>query len=172
MILNSRKNTIHECQINTETVELIKESILYNSSCNIEMNENAFYVPVGNATEVSLCKFLQDAEIPVHEMIRKKDGNILFEEPFSTIRKRSLVAMRHPDLEDTVRVYLKGAPEMVMNKCTHFFGPTGGLQLMKETDLQYVLNDCTKENMASQGLRTLAFAYRDFEEDEFMRMLD
>jgi len=58
LVLNSRKNTIHECQINSETVELIKESIIYNSSVNIEMNENAFYVPAGNSTEVSLFKFL------------------------------------------------------------------------------------------------------------------
>jgi len=127
LILNSRKNTIHECQINTETVELIKESIIYNSSVNIEMNENAFYVPSGNSTEVSMFKFLQDAEIPVHEIIRKKAGNVLYEDAFSTIRKRSLVALKHPDQEGVVRVYLKGAPEAVLNKCTHFYGPTGGL---------------------------------------------
>mmetsp|Transcript_23024 Transcript_23024/g.31395 ORF Transcript_23024/g.31395 Transcript_23024/m.31395 type:complete len:541 (+) Transcript_23024:427-2049(+) len=172
LVLNSRKNTIHECQINTDTVQLMKESIIYNSSVNIEMNEDAFYVPVGNSTEVSLFKFLQDAEIPVHEIIRNKEGRVLYEDAFSTIRKRSLVALKHPDIEGIVRVYVKGAPEIVIEKCSHFFGPTGGLQHMKDSDLQYVLNDCLKENMASQGLRTLAFSYRDFEEQEFERMLE
>lgn len=125
LVLNSRKNTIRECQINTHTVDLMTESIIYNSSVNIEMNEDAFYVPVGNSTEVSLFKFLQDAEFPVHEIIRKKEGLVLYEDAFSTIRKRSLVAMKHPELDNTVRVYLKGAPEIVLEKCTHFFGPTG-----------------------------------------------
>lgn len=171
LVLNSRKNTIHECQINTDTVKLMEEGIIYNSSVNIEMNEDAFYVPVGNATEVSLFKFLQDAEIPVHEIIRKKEGLVLYEDSFSTIRKRSLVAMRHPEIEGIVRVYVKGAPEIVLDKCSHFFGPTGGLQQMKESDLQYVMNDCLRENMAMQGLRTIAFAFRDFEEQEFERML-
>lgn len=91
------------------------------------MNDDAFYVPVGNSTEVSMFKFLQDAEIPVHEIIRRKEGQVLYEDAFSTIKKKSLVAMRHPDHEGIVRVYLKGAPEIVINKCTHFFGPTGSL---------------------------------------------
>jgi hypothetical protein len=34
------------------------------------MNDDAFYEPVGNGTEVGLIKFLQDAEIPVHEVIK------------------------------------------------------------------------------------------------------
>lgn len=34
------------------------------------MNDKAFYVPVGNPTEVGLIKFLQDAEIPVHDIVR------------------------------------------------------------------------------------------------------
>jgi hypothetical protein len=33
----------------------------------MEMNDKAFYEPVGNNTEVALLKFLQRAEIPVHE---------------------------------------------------------------------------------------------------------
>lgn len=31
------------------------------------MTENSFYIPVGNGTEVSLIKWLQNADIAVHE---------------------------------------------------------------------------------------------------------
>jgi len=106
-------------------VDLIKESILYNSEVRIEINEDAFYVPVGNGTEVGLAKFLQDAEIPVHDLIKKKLGNIETTIPFSTIRKRSVVAVRHPDMEDIVRVFVKGAPEYIVPKCTKTFGVDG-----------------------------------------------
>lgn len=42
------------------------------------MDNKAFYKPVGNNTEVALLKFLQDAEIPVHDLIRTKVGNIAY----------------------------------------------------------------------------------------------
>jgi magnesium-transporting ATPase (P-type) len=89
------------------------------------MADDAKYVAVGNGTEVGLVKFLQDAEIPVHEIIKKKINKIEAIIPFSSIRKRSVVAVRHPDLEDTVRVYVKGAPEYIVHKCTRTFGVDG-----------------------------------------------
>jgi hypothetical protein len=39
-------------------IELIKESILFNCDARIEMDDHAYYVPVGNGTEVGLLKFL------------------------------------------------------------------------------------------------------------------
>ena len=40
------------------------------------MNDEAFYEPVGNGTEVGLIKFLMDNEINVADMIKKKIGRI------------------------------------------------------------------------------------------------
>lgn len=67
-IKNTRKDTILNCELSPNTIELVKESILYNCEARIEMDEYS-YVPVGNGTEVALLKFLQDAEIPVHLLI-------------------------------------------------------------------------------------------------------
>ena len=39
-------------------IDLIQESILYNCDARIEMDDQAYYVPVGNGTEVGLLKFL------------------------------------------------------------------------------------------------------------------
>lgn len=89
------------------------------------MNDQAYFIPVGNGTEVGLIKFLQDAELPVHDIIKKKLGNILTTIPFSTLRKRSVTAVRHPDNEGVVRVYVKGAPEIVIPKCTRTFDIDG-----------------------------------------------
>lgn len=44
--------------------------------------------------------------------------------------------------------------------------------MMSETNLTYILNDELVDTMANEGLRTIAFAYRDFEEQEFERMLN
>jgi magnesium-transporting ATPase (P-type) len=105
-------------------IELIKESILFNCEARIEMDEKAMYVPVGNGTEVGLIKFLQDAEVPVHNIIKRKIGKILATIPFSPIRKRSVIALSLPDT-DVVRVYFKGAPEFLINKCVKTFEVDG-----------------------------------------------
>jgi hypothetical protein len=76
LIKNSRKNTLFNCELELEQIELIKENVLFNCDARIEMDEQALYVPVGNGTEVGLIKFLQDAEIPVHEIIKRKIGRI------------------------------------------------------------------------------------------------
>jgi len=76
LIKNSRKNTLFNCELEKPMIQLIKESILWNAEARIEMDDKAYYVPVGNGTEVGLIKFLQDAEIPVHDNIKEKLGNI------------------------------------------------------------------------------------------------
>ena len=58
LIKNSRKNTLFHCELDDDQIELIKESILFNCDARIEMDEVAYYVPVGNGTEVGLIKFL------------------------------------------------------------------------------------------------------------------
>lgn len=88
------------------------------------MNDKAFYEPVGNNTEVALLKFLQRAEIPVHEQIRQKYGYVEASIPFSTIRKTSAVAMHYPN-EDKVKIFVKGAPETLVLNCTSTYDENG-----------------------------------------------
>ena len=53
-----RENTIHNCELEEETIELLKESILWNSEAHIEINDEGFKVPNGNGTECSLIRWL------------------------------------------------------------------------------------------------------------------
>jgi len=76
LIRNNRKNTLFNCELDYNTIDLIVESIMYNNECRVEMSDKAFYEPVGNGTEVGLIKFLQEAEIPVHEVIKRKLGRV------------------------------------------------------------------------------------------------
>ena len=167
LIHNSRKNTLFNCELTQSTIELIKEGILFNTETRIEMDDNALYRPVGNGTEVGLVKFLQDAEVPVHEIITRKLDKIVAQIPFSSIRKRSLVALKHPDLEDTVRVYVKGAPEYVLNKCQYTIGEDGRRVALEDEQLNHILKDVIYEDFTTKGLRTIAFAYKDLSTEEF-----
>ena len=120
-VQNSRRNTFMNCQLDQQIIDKIVESVIYNSQAHIEMTENSFYVPVGNGTEVSLIKWLQNAEVPVHEVMASKEGKVLAEVPFNSKLKRSITAVQHPDLQDTVRIYIKGAPEIIVPNCKNHF---------------------------------------------------
>lgn len=98
LVLNSRKNTLFNCNLDNDIIGKLKESIVFNSQAYIEMTENSFYEPVGNGTEVSLIKWLQEAEIPVHQVMSMKDGRVLAQVPFNSELKRSIIAVHHPEL--------------------------------------------------------------------------
>lgn len=89
------------------------------------MDDDAFYQPVGNGTDIAMIRFLQDAEVPVQEQIQKKHGNIEAVIPLSPIRKRQVTAVKHPEMEGVIRVYVKGAPEYLLHKCTRTFKENG-----------------------------------------------
>ena len=167
LIKNTRKNTLFNCELFPHVIDLVQESILYNCEARIEMNDQSYYVPVGNGTETGFIRFLQDAEIPVHDLIKKKLGKIETVIPFSTLRKRSLTAVRHPDHDDFVRVYMKGAPEVVVAKCTRTYHIDGKVIPLDDIQSTYILNDILIQKFTTAGYRTLAFGYKDIALDDF-----
>lgn len=121
LIKNTRKNTLLNCELNKETLDLIYESILFNCEARVEMDDFN-YIPVGNPTETALLRFLQDADIPIHLLIKKKYGKIRAALPFSSTKKRSVTVVQHPSDSNLIRIYLKGAPEVVQELCTQEVG--------------------------------------------------
>ena len=109
------------CELDNTIIEKIVESVVFNSQAHIEMTENSFYIPVGNGTEVSLIKWLQNADVPVHDILAMKEDKVLVEVPFNSYLKRSITAIAHPQLQDTVRIYIKGAPEVVIPNCKNHY---------------------------------------------------
>jgi hypothetical protein len=57
LIKNQRKNTLMNCELSLDTINRIKDSILYNCEARVEM-DSTNYVPVGDGTEVALLRFL------------------------------------------------------------------------------------------------------------------
>jgi len=124
VIKNSRKDTFLHCELNNETIELVKDSILYNCSAMVEMSDRLF-VPTGNGTECGLLNFLQEADIPINYLIQRKVGRIRAVLPFSSDLKLSAVAIEHPDRPNQIAIYIKGAPEVIMQLCPQALGEEG-----------------------------------------------
>jgi magnesium-transporting ATPase (P-type) len=74
--------------------------------------------------------------------------------------------MRLPE-SDTVRVYVKGAPEYFLHKCVKTYSEDGSKNHMTDEQLNYIQTDVISNNFTSKGLRVLAFAYRDLSIEEF-----
>ena len=170
LIKNTRKNTLFNCELADSTIQLIQESILYNSESRIEMDDRAYYVPVGNGTEVGLIKFLQDAEIAVHDVIQYKLGKVQTIIPFSPIRKSSAIAV-YIEEGDIVRVYLKGAPEKVIPCCQRTLDVDGSVINLDDTLITYLYDDVIRKLFTSNAYRAMGFGYKDMTKDEFNTLM-
>lgn len=165
MMQNNRHNTLSECQCPRNVRQLIQESIIYNNSAHVEITDDSFYVPVGNGTEVSLLKWLQKADIPVHKLIGIKDSaSALAQLEFNSNLKFSMIAIKHNN--EVVRVYAKGAPEVILSHCSKQFDEHGDeISFSQQEKQDFLDNEMTEQ--AAQGLRCIAFSFIDLPAAEF-----
>jgi magnesium-transporting ATPase (P-type) len=79
------------------------------------------YTPTGNKTEVAMLNFLYAAGEEPHTLIsdRQKNSEIECVIPFNPYSKSQLTVTRVKKGDDKVRVVLKGAPEVVIDHCSH-----------------------------------------------------
>ena len=82
----------------------------------------------------------------------------LHENPFDSDRKRSSVIRRMSD--DKLRVFINGAPDVLLPRCTHILS-SAGIRPMTDQARQNIL--AQNAAMARQALRVLGSAYRDLE---------
>lgn len=95
-------------------------------------------------------------------MIQQKLGRIKTLSPFSSFKKRSATVVQNPNRPGTITVYLKGAPEIVLDMCSSIQSANGIVQLSPD-----LAEEIRKEvdSMASKPLRVVSFAYFEMEED-------
>ena len=109
----------------------------------------------GDPTEASLLVLARKAGFDEEEL--KEEAEFVHEIPFSSERKMMSVSRKH---EGRALVFVKGAPEFVVQKCSHALAG-GKERRMTEKDRKEILGQNKK--MASKALRVLALAFRKFE---------
>jgi len=100
-----------------------------------------------------------DFGVPAYDTIRRKDDNILEIIPFSSRRKRATTAVRHPEDPNKVRVFTKGAPEIVMDFCDKAFDSAGNIIDLSESEKQKIIDDIVQKTFAVKAYRTLLLCY-------------
>jgi magnesium-transporting ATPase (P-type) len=174
--------------------DILVEGVIWNSSAWIEKNDNKQnvnepdYITKGNVTEQGIIKLFMKAMSPtwcLNKMSDKKDDMILCNIPFTSKRKMGSIVVRRAgaDRDHEVRVYTKGAPDMLLPKCSFAINGQGKLSqidqrtpvpntLLKEgesgvEDTYRGLFDRTIKKFADQAYRTILVTYKDMSMEEF-----
>ena len=111
--------------------------------------------PVGDPTEVALV-MLGD-KLGVHEVEYRSQHPRLAELAFDSDRK--LMSTLH-DIEGTPTMYTKGALDVLLPRCSHILTSEGVVE-MDQQRIEAI--DRVNADWSDQGLRVLAFAYRDLD---------
>ncbi|KAA8548700.1 hypothetical protein F0562_000384 [Nyssa sinensis] len=93
----------------------------------------------------------------------KENCTILHVEAFNSEKKRSGVLMRKK-ADNTINVHWKGAAEMILAMCSHFYDPSGNVEALGD-DERMKFNQVI-ESMAASSLRCIAFAQKEVLEKE------
>lgn len=112
---------------------------------------------IGDPTEAALITLTRKAGIQTDPI--DKASPELKEFPFDSVRKRmSSVRM----YEDKLTVFVKGAPESVLDKCTRIWLPDGTVREINGDDRKVI--DLQNDEMANNAMRNLAYAYKNIDE--------
>jgi len=150
---------------------MFNEAIAINSTAfednNPETGELEF---VGSKTETALLRFAKDLKWAPYQQTRQA-AEIVQMIPFSSERKAMGVVVRTPS--GKWRLYLKGASEILTKMCRrHVIVRRPGSQTSDVKEVETApITELEEENIsrtiifyANQMLRTIAIAYRDFEQ--------
>ncbi|KAL2190273.1 calcium-translocating P-type ATPase [Thermothelomyces heterothallicus CBS 203.75] len=161
--------------------ELVKESIAINTTAFEGQDERGKLVFVGTKTETALLDWAKrDLELGPLSAERGKHPLVhLF--PFSSRRKcMGSVIQRPPGRgyrphRNRYRLLVKGAPEVVLERCSAGVADPGGAgplprSPLREPDKTRIAE--TASRYASRSLRTLALAFRDMDEWPPSRTVD
>ncbi|VDM41457.1 unnamed protein product, partial [Toxocara canis] len=152
--------------LHKETRDLMLNLISINSSYAsqvIPAKPGGQLTQLGNKTECALLGFVL-ALGQSYQNIRDKnpEESIFKVYTFNSVRKSmSTVIELKESQRGGYRVFSKGASEIILKKCKWFMGKDGALTKFTQKDQERLVSNVI-EPMASDGLRTICLAYKDY----------
>ncbi|CAF2684167.1 unnamed protein product [Rotaria sp. Silwood2] len=156
-----------EIVIPSKTKEVICDGISVNSSYSSKLlppaEKETLPKQIGNKTECALLGFVGTLGGSYDEVrTNYPEERFVHVYTFNSVRKNMSTVIRRPD--STVRMYTKGASEIVLKKCKTILNRNGDNVLFSNVDYDRIVQTVI-EPMACDGLRTICVAYRDFPSD-------
>ncbi len=138
--------------LNEENHNIIKESISVNSTAYLDYSEPTKIKTLGNPTEAALLLWLHEQGINYLDI--REDAEVIEQLTFSTERKFMASLVKSPLLNKKV-LYVKGAPEIVLSKCSYILSEQG----LKPINEHNSSIENSLLQFQNQAMRTLGFAY-------------
>lgn len=137
-----------------ESMTLLVESIINNISAYPELNDEKKLVAKGNFTECALLNFLLNEKI---EYESRKYSSFVKQLPFNSDYKFMATLVNLGG--DKYRLFVKGAPDRLIEKCTKV-----RISNNNEDDIKKHNDKISKQQItwANDSKRTLVTAYKDF----------
>uniref|UniRef100_A0A452QPP0 Calcium-transporting ATPase n=1 Tax=Ursus americanus TaxID=9643 RepID=A0A452QPP0_URSAM len=151
-----------------KVLDLIVNGISINSAYTSKIlppeKEGGLPRQVGNKTECALLGFVTDLKQDYHAVRNEVPEEKLYKVyTFNSVRKSMSTVIEKPS--GGYRMYSKGASEIILRKCNRILDKKGDVMPFKNKDRDEMVRTVI-EPMASQGLRTICIAYRDFSDGE------
>ncbi|XP_051974622.1 plasma membrane calcium-transporting ATPase 1-like isoform X1 [Xyrauchen texanus] len=154
--------------IPASTVDLLILGISVNCAYTTNImppeKEGGLNRQVGNKTECALLGFAlelkKDYQAIRNEIPEEKLYKVY---TFNSVRKSMSTVLKNAD--GSFRMFSKGASEILLRKCYKILTATGEAKLFRPRDRDDMVKRVI-EPMASEGLRTICLAYRDFPASE------
>ena len=149
----------------SQTSMLVKEGVAMNSTAFLDFSNKQEAKSVGNPTEAALLMWLFKRNV---DFISFRDHTkIVKQVPFSTKYKymATIVSTDDPTLS---LMYVKGAPELVLKRCSK-------IRLEEGEEALDPYQSMVEEHLLrcqNQAMRTLGFAYRYLKSEELDAMFD
>jgi Ca2+-transporting ATPase len=141
----------------TEPADWVVLNSTVNSTANLEAKDGKTVV-IGNSTEGALLRWARDAGIEYGE--RRAAFPLRYQMHFSSERKRMTSVIER---EGRPTLLMKGAPEIVLDRCTHQLNAAGEVIPLASADREKLAGQVS--DAAGRAMRTLAFAHRDLPAD-------
>jgi Ca2+-transporting ATPase len=156
----------------SKIISLLNQSIAINSSAFEDRDEKGEVTFVGSKTETALLNFQR--RLGYDFKTYRSSAVVTHLYPFSSERKSMSTIVKlveNPgDSRPIYRLMVKGASEIVLGFCKHFYSVVEDSQEIKP--ISSAVSKRIEERIsqyASQALRTIILAYRDFTEEEYER---
>jgi len=146
--------------INPKSDQDLELLLRIGALCNnaqLDQNEKGLWSVIGDPTEGAL--IVSAAKAGFEEKELEKNFPRIGEVSFTSERKRMTTVHSTPDGEHVA--YMKGAPEIVLEKCNYVL-EAGEAKKLSAVKRKRILE--TNENFASEALRVLAMAYKKLPE--------
>ena len=152
-VLSTHGHKLSDAELRNQQQFYLCGALASNAKILPPDSEHAAWYCLGDPTEGALITLARKAGIDIDAV--EKSHPELKEFTFDSARKR-MTSIRQ--FEGDLYAYVKGAPESILERCTHILASNGKVRTITDKDRKAFLSK--HEDLSSHAMRNLAFAYK------------